>query len=143
MRWKPFAKAGALLLAFAATAYSSYYVTRPAAANCKTSTLAELWTPSDHAYKATLLKKDCNLGESIFYSVRIDALSPPAERGWYTIREIEGDAWPIPDAPPQVVWVAARQLEITMDTKALHGRLTEKIDDLTVVRVFEAPNSMN
>ncbi len=109
----------------------------PSGPSCVTSSQAEIWTP-DRAYKATLSKKDCNMSESIFYSVRVDAVSPRAGRPkWFTIRNIDTDEYP--ENPPQLAWAAARQLEITMPTRTLRGTVTEHVgDDLVVARVFAA-----
>src|SRR5215467_255827 len=49
---------------------------------CKTTSTTETWSP-DRAYQVTLLKKDCHQGESIFYSVRVHAFSPPNRTGWF------------------------------------------------------------
>jgi hypothetical protein len=91
-------------MALCATAYISHWMTLAPEAKCKTSTVAENWTP-DHAYKATVLEKDCNLSETISYSIRVDAFSPPERVAWFTLRELENDARP---EAPQVTWTAAR-----------------------------------
>jgi hypothetical protein len=118
------------------TSYLSYCAALPASPNCRVTSLSEIWAP-DHAYKATLVKKDCNLGESIFYSVRIDAFSPPLRDAWFSTREIEDDEYPA--GPPDVRWSAERQLEITMPTRAMSGSVTDRAgDDLVVVRIYLA-----
>jgi hypothetical protein len=133
--WRTFAKIGAVIAVINLAAYVSHWATLGPEANCKTSSMAESWAP-DHGYKATVLEKDCNLGESILYSVRLDAFSPPERTAWFTTRELETDDRA---QPPELDWSSARQLEITMATRTLGGRLTEHVGDhLTIVRVFSA-----
>jgi len=138
--WRSYAKVSAVIFALGATAYISHWMTLSPEAYCKTSSIAESWAP-DHAYKATVLKKDCNLSESLFYSIRIDAFSPPGRMPWFTLLELENDTRP---EPPKVTWGAARQLEIVSATETLSGRLSEHLgDDLTVMRIFSplSPNA--
>ena len=67
--FKSVAKIGGFVFALGIVAYVSHWMTLGSAAYCKTSSIAESWT-ADRAYKATVLMKDCNLSESISYSVR-------------------------------------------------------------------------
>jgi hypothetical protein len=112
------------------------HVARLPESNCSTSPVFDL--PSeDQAYSATVLVKDCNVGETIFYSVRIDARSPPLRLGWFTIYEIEDDERP--DGPPELRWEALRTLVIEMPTRTLAGLIRTHIgDDLILVRNFRA-----
>jgi hypothetical protein len=138
LSWRAFAKVGAVITVVGVTAYVTHWVTLGPEQYCKTSSTAESWAP-DRAYRATVLKKDCNLGESIFYSVRVDAFSPPERSAWFTTRELEADVWPDQPRPPELTWTTPRQLEITMVTMTLGGRLTEHVgDSLTIVRIFNA-----
>jgi hypothetical protein len=133
-----YAKVGALIVVVGLTAYVTHWITAGPEQYCKTYATAESWAP-DRAYKATVFKKDCNLGESIFYSVRVDAFSPPERMAWFTTRELEADVRPDQPRPPELTWSTARQLEITTVTTTLGGRLTEHVGDgLTIVRVFNA-----
>lgn len=136
LAWRSYAKISAVILALGVTAYISHRMTLGPEAYCETSSIAESWAP-DRAYKATVFKKDCNLGESIFYSIRVDAFSPPERMAWFTVRELENDAWPAPPELPKVTWSAARQLEIVSGTKTLGGQLSELAgDNLTIIRIF-------
>jgi len=138
MSWRTYTKVGAIIAVVGLTAYATHWITLGPEKYCKTSSTAESWAP-DRAYKATVFKKDCNLGESIFYSVRVDAFSPPERTPWFTNRELEADVWPEEPRPPNLIWTTPRQLEITMATKRLDGRLTEHIgNELTIVRIFNA-----
>ncbi len=139
MSWRTYATVGALIVVAGLTAYVTHWVTLGPEQYCKTSSTAESWAP-DRAYKATVFKKDCNLGESIFYSVRVDAFSPPERGAWFTTRELEpGVVWPDQPQPPDLTWSTPRQLEITMTTTTLGGRLTEHVGgSLTIVRIFDA-----
>lgn len=120
----------------AVTVYTTSYLARLPESNCSTSPVSELWS-EDRVYKATILMKDCNMGETIFYSVRVDAYPPPPRRGWFTKREIDNDERP--SEPPAVRWEAPRTLLIEMKTRTLVGSMREHVgDDLTIVRVFAA-----
>ena len=125
-----------IFLAFGVTVYVTSYISRLPESNCSTGPISELWS-EDHAYKASLLKKNCKMDETIFYSVRIDAHSPPLRHAWFTKREIADDEYP--SGPPMVSWITPRKLEIEMRTRTLRGSLVEHVgDDLTVVRIFNA-----
>jgi hypothetical protein len=131
--FKSVAKIGALVFALGIVAYVSHRITLGPEAYCKTSSIAESW-PADRAYKATVLMRDCNLNESISYSVRVDAFSPPPRLGWFAVLELESDTRP---EPPKVKWSTARQLNIVSETRALGGRLSQQVgDDLTIIRTF-------
>jgi hypothetical protein len=57
----------------------------------------------------------------------------------FTTRELEADVWPDQPQPPELVWSTPRQLDITVATTTLGGRLTEHVgDNLTIVRIFNA-----
>jgi len=69
----------------------------------------------------------------------VDAFSPPERMAWFTTRELEADVWPDQPQPPELARSTPRQLEITVATTTLGGRLTEHVgDDLTIVRIFNA-----
>ena len=104
--------------------------------NCKTVTVATSWSP-DRVYEASLLEKNCNMGESLFYSLRMDALPQPGRRGWLvTGYELENDL-DHPASPPAMKWATPRRLEIDVVTRTLAGSLERSVgDDLTVVRRY-------
>jgi hypothetical protein len=132
------AKLTVLIAVIAITAYLSHWLTLGGEANCETSSENENWSPSQ-AYKATVLKKECGLGETAFYSVRIDAVYPSERMRWFIIQNLETNTWPDKALPPQMVWNNPQELEITIDTPALSGRLVQKMHDgLTVIRLFNA-----
>jgi hypothetical protein len=82
-----------IALVFAAAIYGTAYVMRLPESNCANSNVSELWA-SDHAYKATLIKKDCNMGEAFIFSVRVDAYAPPLTRAWFTPGyELDNDSY--------------------------------------------------
>ena len=117
--------------------YFLWYVVHLPESNCTTKSVAALWAP-DRAYKATLLEKKCNLSESLFYSVRVDAYSPPLKTGWFVPGfELENDQYPT--GHPQLRWATPRRLEISVATRTMTGSLVENAgDDLTVVRTYTA-----
>jgi hypothetical protein len=84
-------------------------------------------------YKATLLKKDRNLGETIFYSVRID--KPDA---WFLKIELEEDPYPVQASEPAMKW-DLHKLEIDIPAQTLSGSIERREGDLTVVRTYVFP----
>jgi hypothetical protein len=136
---------GALLLRIV------WYVARLPESNCASKSIGTFWS-ADRAFKATLLEKDCNAGETLFYSVRIDAYSPPLHGSWFLPGYVlEGDQdWP--RTVPAVRWTTPRQLEVEVNTNALAGSITSLVhtsyvvagtggridpgDDLRVVRKY-------
>lgn len=86
-------------------------------------------------YKATLLKKDCNLYETTFYSVRID--KPDA---WFLRIEVEEDPYPAQASEPVVKW-DLHKLEIDIPARTLFGSIERRERDLTVVRTYVSPKS--
>lgn len=117
--------------------YAVSYIARLPESNCRTQAISAHWSP-DRAYKATLMEKNCNLGETIFYSVRIDANSPPLKSGWFVPGyELEDDEYPT--VRPTLSWAAERRLEIRAKTRTIHGTIILNTgDDLTVVRTYIA-----
>ena len=64
-RWMKFV---ALVLAFSFAIYLTSYISRLPESNCTTRRVSKSWS-SDRAYNATLLRKECNLGETAFMMV--------------------------------------------------------------------------
>jgi hypothetical protein len=125
-----------ILAVIAVTAITTSYFAGLPESNCLTSPVSELWS-EDRVYKATVLLKDCNKGETIFYSVRVDFFPPPPRGGWFTRREINDDERPL--EAPDVRWEAPRTLLIQMKTRTLGGSMREHVgDDLTIVQNFTA-----
>jgi len=118
-----------LLLAgfFALTIYATYYVATIRERICTTASVTSLWS-GDRAYEATLLKKDCNHEETIFYSVRIDK---PHE--WFMIQDVEEDGYPTPAVQPHLKW-SAHRLQIDIPARSLRGSYEHREGDLSVVR---------
>jgi len=112
------------------------YIARLPESNCVTTPASEYLAP-DRAYKATVLEKSCNKGETFFYSVRIDAYSPPLSTAWFIPgfkleSDLDGQNRPV------VHWAAPRRLEVLVKTHALAGMLTNQVgQDLIVVRTYE------
>jgi hypothetical protein len=140
---------GALLLRIV------WHVARLPESNCASKSIGTFWN-ADRAFKATLLEKDCNAGETLFYSVRIDAYSPPLHGSWF-LRGYEleqGQDWP--RIVPAVRWTTPRQLDVEVNTDALAGSITSVVhtpyvvvgsgikidssDDLRVVRKYLPQN---
>jgi hypothetical protein len=126
---------GACALAGAVLIYVTAYLARCPEPKCETTSVSAHWAP-DRAYKATLLKKSCNLDETLFYSVRIDAYSPPLERAWFVPGyELENDTYP--DPAPNLRWSSPRQLEVVVATRTMAGTVTLHTgEDLTFVRTY-------
>jgi hypothetical protein len=118
--------------------YITSWFTRAPGSNCSTKPISETWA-QDRAYKATLLVRDCNMEETIFYTVRVDAFSPPLRNAWFTIEEIDDDE--CPDAPPVVHWDGPRTLVSEMRTKTLRGSLVRNIGQDLIMRITYARSS--
>lgn len=102
---------------------------------CTSALLTEMWS-ADRAYSAALHKKDCNQGESILYSVRVDAHSPPLRIDWSSNYELRNDKYP--DQAPSLLWRSDRELEITVKTRTLRGKLQVNAgDDLTITEAYD------
>ncbi len=125
-----------LFVAFVLTIYITSYVARLPESNCVTRPISAVWS-SDHLYEATLQKKDCNRGETVFFSVRIDKPNTPTG-GWFFVQQVEGD----PDSftPPTIKWVS-HKLEIEIVAKTLIGSIERRVGDTTVVRLYDRPKS--
>jgi hypothetical protein len=128
-RWINF---GLLVLAFALTIYLTSYVSRLPESNCSTDEVSSSWS-GDRSYKATLLRKDCNSSETVFYSVRID--KPDA---WFFRQDIERDPWPDQASEPTMKW-DSHKLEINIRAETLIGSIEHREGDLTVVRSYARP----
>ena len=130
MRW---IKLLALFAAFAIAIGLTYFVSRLPESNCKTEPVSSSWA-DDRTYEATLFRKDCNFGETTFYSVRID--KPGA---WFFRIEIEEDPYPTPAAEPVMKW-DFHKLQINIPAKQFAGSIERREGDLTVVRSSITPN---
>ena len=122
----------ALAFAFALTIYLTSYIARLPESNCTTGPVSNSWS-SDHVYQATLLRKDCNLGETAFYSVRID--KPGA---WFLRVEMEEDPFPAQASEPTMKW-DSHKLEIDIPAETISGSIQHHEGDLTVVRTYIRP----
>jgi hypothetical protein len=121
-----------LLCCVALAFYLISYISRLPESNCTTAPISDVWS-SDRAYQATLLKKSCNSGETIFYSVRID--KPGA---WCLRMEIEQDPSPDQAFEPTMTW-NSRRLEIDVPSSTLSGSIDRRENDLTIVRSYTRP----
>ena len=126
---KRWIKLVALVFAFALAIYLTSYISRLPESNCTTTAVSNSWS-SDRAYEATLLRKDCNRGETAFYSVRIDK-----PRAWSLRIEIEQDPYPAQASEPAMKWVSNR-LEIDVIAETLSGSIERREGDLKVVRSY-------
>jgi hypothetical protein len=136
MNWK---NAALLVSAFGLAIYVTSYISRLPESNCITSE-ASSRSSDDHFYKATLLRKECNMAETTFHSVRIDKLGGPADRRWFLIEQIEQDPYPAPPAEPRIRW-DAHKLGIEVPSKQYSGLIERHVEDLTIVRSYIAPKS--
>jgi hypothetical protein len=122
----------ALAFTFALAIYLTSYFSRLPESNCTTGPVSSSWS-SDSAYKATLLRKDCNLSETVFYSVRID--KPGA---WFLMVEIEEDPYPAQAFEPAMKW-DPHKLQIDIPAEKFSGSIERREGDLTVVRSYVRP----
>jgi len=117
------------------TVWLIVYIARLPESNCVTTPVSEYLAP-DRAYKATVLEKDCNMRETFFYSVRIDAYSPPLSTAAFFRFELESDT--VEQNPPVVHWAEPRRLEVLVKTHTLAGTLTNHVgQDLILMRTYE------
>jgi hypothetical protein len=119
------------------TAVVTSYIARLPESNCSTSVISETWS-EDRVYKATTQVKDCNAGETQFYSVRVDAHGPQLPHGgWFATYDVKDDERN--PGPPDVYWDAPRTLSIDMKTGTLSGSIRQNAgDDLTVIQTYTA-----
>jgi hypothetical protein len=120
-----------LFVAFVLTIYITSYISRLPESACFTRPISAVWS-SDHLYEATLLRKDCDDGETVFFSVRIDKPNTPTG-GWFFVQQVEED--PASFTPPVIKW-ASHNLEIEIVAETMTGSIERRIGDLTVVRVY-------
>jgi hypothetical protein len=125
-RWMKFV---ALILAVAFAIYLTAYISRLPESNCTTRQVSRSWS-TDRAYNATLLRKECNLGETAFYSIRID--KPGA---WFLREEIEEDPYPALAVEPTMKWDSHR-LQIDIVAQKFAGSIERREGDLTIVRSY-------
>ena len=128
-RWIKFT---ALVSAFTLTVYLTSYISRLPDSNCSTRQVSKSWS-RDHAYSAALLRKECNLGDTAFYSARI--AKPGA---WFLKIEVEEDPYPAEAVEPTMTWDAHR-LRIDIPAEKFTGSIERREGDLTVVRSYIPP----
>jgi hypothetical protein len=104
--------------------------------NCKTRPVDEVWS-SDKAFKATILRKACNVDETVFYNVRIDSLGSATTKRWFIPGyELENDD-DHPEHAPKLRWTKLHELEAIVRTETLSGKLTVRsADDFVFVRTY-------
>jgi hypothetical protein len=136
MRWT---KVGVVAVAFLVTIYATSYFSRLPESNCTTSEVLSI-SSADHLFKATLLLKECNIAETVFYSVRVEKAGGATDRGWFLIAEIEQDPYPARPSEPRLRW-HEHKLGIEIPAKAYKGFIERRVqDDLTIVRSYVAAN---
>lgn len=134
---KMLAKLTLLVCGLALIIYSTSYVSRLPESNCTMAEVAHL-SSNDDAYSAALRKKVCNLGETYFYSVRIDKSQTPADRGWFLIQDIEQDPYPAQPPEPALSW-DSHKLKIEISAEKLSGSIEYQPNpssDFTVLRSY-------
>jgi hypothetical protein len=140
---KMVAKIIVLVVVFVLTIYVTSYISRLPESNCTTKPIGSQWS-GDRTYKSTLLKKDCNSGETTFYSVRIDKQTTASDRGWSLVEDLEADPYPEDSAVPTMNWYPHR-LEISVRAKTLSGSVTYRLEphegDLAIVRTYSGNTS--
>jgi hypothetical protein len=115
------AKLTVVVCGLALTIYLTSYVSRLPESNCTTTEVSHL-SSSDDAYSAVLRKKICNMGETYFYSVRVDKSPTPADRGWFLIQDIEQDPYPAQPPEPALSW-NSHTLKIEILAKEFSGSI--------------------
>lgn len=78
------------------------------------------------------------MGETVFYSVRVDKLASALAPGWFLTEAIEQDPYPAQPPQPTMRWDAHR-LEIESSAINLSGSIERREGDLTLVRSYVRP----
>jgi hypothetical protein len=97
---------------------ATWYTARLPESNCTTRTVLE--APStDPTYKAVLLEKSCNSGETYFHELSI--FSPAG-----VIRALPLESDQMHPAAPTLTWTGAHSLEAAIPSDRLTGELTQQ-----------------
>ena len=109
--------------------------------NCSINSVGQLWSV-DRLFKATILRKSCNLDETVFYSVRLDFVGTPSSPASFIPGiELENDQF-TPENPI-LNWSNGHKLEITISTKLMSGTLEDHLNnDLVIIRKY-VPSESN
>ena len=110
-------KLAALVFTFALTIYLTFYISRLPESNCTTAPVSSSWS-DDRAYHPS--EEDCNLGETVFYSVRVN--KPGV---WFLGVEVEQSPFPDQAIEPAMKW-DAHKLEIDIPATTLSGSIERR-----------------
>lgn len=86
--------------------------------------------------KATLTEKICDGGADVDFSVRVDRTGSDRLGSWFVIIRIETDAYPKAAIPPTLKWIDNSALQINIPAITISGRITNRVDDVTVIRQY-------
>lgn len=136
---RPIGCGAVAILFLAVTIYLTSYIARLPESNCSTAQLQDFWS-ADRRYRSVLMKKECNLGETIFYSVRLETSGKPRLEGWYVVLNIEGEGG-IDEDEPSVEWISPNTLEIKSTTGTLKGTIERRIEEVTIIRSYRPRGS--
>ena len=108
---------------------ATWYIARLPDSNCETKVVLDARS-ADLAYRATLLEKDCNSGETLFHLLNID--TPHGN-----IRNFELDSDQMRPARPTMQWKEPHNLVVVIPSDNLTGTLTQHWSDwLILVRTY-------
>lgn len=95
------------------------------------------YASDDKVDMATLLRRDCDLGEHITYFLRMDiAARDPMRSGWWSAFELQNDVYP--KRHPTVEWTGIHTVQVTVSTRTLQGRVISNAGyDIEIVRIYE------
>ena len=111
----------------------TWYIARLPESNCETRTVEEV-PSSDHNYRAVLLQKNCNSGETYFHELTITSPSG-------VIRALPLEADQMHPSRPTLSWTAPHVLEVSIPTDKITGALTEQWEGGLELRRRWVPNS--
>ena len=103
----------------------------PSLSACKPQAEIQQWVsePSkSSAYKATLIEKSYNDGESVMYEVRVEARPTSLARGWFFTQPIESGGM-IRSVKPVLTWTSPTDLLAVVHTEALAGQTVRQLAD--------------
>jgi len=111
------------------TVHATWYFARLPESNCTMHSVLEVRS-AEPPYRAVLTEKNCNVGETRFYSLTMDTRA-----GVVRNLPLESDMMHPPR--PTLRWTDPRTLDVSVPTNAISGAITEHwADGFTLARTF-------
>ena len=108
---------------------TTWYFARLPESNCTTHAVLEVRS-AESPYRAVLAEKNCNVGETRFYSLTIDT------RGG-VVRNLPLESDMMHPPRPTLQWADPHTLDVRVPTSAISGVMTEHwVEGFTLARTF-------